>query len=90
MQTEAGYLVAIDDRGVDWWIDIFRQISLEIANEVKIVFVFVLMFRERQFTLLPFFWILERDLLRLVCTTQAFVITQHSFATLADSSDRRG
>ena len=55
MQTKAGYLVAIDDRGVDWWIDIFREVSLEIANEVKIVFVFVLMFRERQFTLLPFF-----------------------------------
>ena len=69
MQTETGYLVAIDDRGVYWWIDIFRQVSLEITNEVKIVFVFVLMFRERQFTLLPFSWIWERDLLRLVCTT---------------------
>ena len=55
MQTEAGYLMTIDDRGVDWAIDIFRQVSLEIANEVKIVFMFVLMFRERQFTLLPFF-----------------------------------
>jgi len=69
MQTEAGYLVAIDDRGVDWWIDIFQQVSLEIANEVKIVFVFVLMFRERQFTLLPFFWIWERDLLRVMYAT---------------------
>jgi len=69
MQTEAGYLVAIDDRGVYWWIDIFRQVSLEIANEVKIVFVFVLTVRERQFTLLPFFWIWERDLLRLMYAT---------------------
>jgi len=77
MQTEAGYLVAIDDRGV---VN-FREVSLEIANEVKIVLVFVLMSRERQFTLLTFFWIWERNLLRLVCTTQAFVVTQHSFAT---------
>jgi len=77
MQTEAGYLVVIDDRGV---VN-FREVSLEIANEVKIVIVFVLMFRERQFTLLAFSWIWERDLLRLMYATQAFVVTQHSFAT---------
>jgi len=65
MQTEPGYLVAIDDRGV---VN-FREVSLEIANEVKIVIVFVLMFRERQFTLLAFFWIWERDLLRLMYAT---------------------
>jgi len=65
MQTEAGYLVAIDDRGV---VN-FREVSLEIANEVKIVIVFVLMSRERQFTLLTFFWIWERNLLRLMYTT---------------------
>jgi len=76
MQTEAGYLVAIDDRGV---VN-FREVSPEIANEAKIVFVFVLIVRERQFTLLPFFWIWERDLLRLMYATQAFVVTQHSFA----------